>query len=257
MNNSSARFPRQPVRPTWTRERLILERELALQAASDDYAETHRHELGETRHSTHTFRAPTLTVDLIISCLESFPHPTHDESLFLTLLCVGFHALLRLGELVWPDNDDHRDYRKVSLRHTVEFLPSAIAFTLPYRKADHSFEGSRILVQQLHPELDPLPLLRDYLQSRDRLFPLRLELWLTEAGSIPTRSWFLDRFHEHFADLPSGRSLREGGATMLASLGVPLHVIQAMGRWSSNTWQIYIQEHPAILTTAAAFLGSK
>jgi hypothetical protein len=41
--------------------------------------------------------------------------------------------------------------------------------------------------------------------------------------------------------------LRAGGATSLAEAGVPPATIQAMGRWSSHAFQIYIRKNPVVL----------
>ena len=38
-----------------------------------------------------------------------------------------------------------------------------------------------------------------------------------------------------------------GGATTLAELKIPPHLIQAAGRWSSEAWKIYIRKHPILL----------
>jgi hypothetical protein len=45
----------------------------------------------------------------------------------------------------------------------------------------------------------------------------------------------------------AGQSMRAGGATALAEDGAPPHIIQASGRWASDTFQIYIRKHPALL----------
>jgi hypothetical protein len=71
----------------------------------------------------------------------------HDDLLFFTILTVGFHALMRLGELVWPDKKSLQDYRKVTKRHSVELLPEGFSFFLPGHKADQFFEGNLIIVQ--------------------------------------------------------------------------------------------------------------
>ena len=44
-----------------------------------------------------------------------------------------------------------------------------------------------------------------------------------------------------------GHSMRSGGATSLAAAGVPPTQIQAIGRWTSPTWQRYIRKHPMLL----------
>jgi hypothetical protein len=176
---------------------------------------------------------------------------SHDDLLFFVILLVGFHGLMRLGELVWPDKKSLQDYRKVTKRSSVELLPEGFSFFLPGHKADRFFEGNRIVLQRNSSGDDLDSPFRKYLASRDSLFPFHPELWLREDGSIPTRSWFIRHLREHFPSDVAGHSLRAGGATALAQAGIPPHIIQAIGRWASDTFQIYIRHHPVLL---AAFL---
>ena len=41
--------------------------------------------------------------------------------------------------------------------------------------------------------------------------------------------------------------MRAGGATSLAAAGVPTSQIQAIGRWTSDTFEHYIHRHPTLL----------
>ena len=50
-----------------------------------------------------------------------------------------------------------------------------------------------------------------------------------------------------FADDVAGQSMRSGGATSLAENGVPPNLIQAIGRWASSAFQIYIRKNPVLL----------
>ena len=172
----------------------------------------------------------------------------HDDLLFFVLLLVGFHALMRLGELVWPDRKALQDYQKVTKRNSVELLPEGFSFFLPGHKADRFFEGNRIIVQRNASGDDPDAPFRKYLAACDRLYPFHPELWLHADGSVPTRAWFICRLRLHFPSDVAGHSLRAGGA---AQAGIPPHIIQAIGRWASDTFQIYIRQHPVLL---AAFL---
>lgn len=43
-----------------------------------------------------------------------------------------------------------------------------------------------------------------------------------------------------------GHSAHAGGATYYASLGLSASIIQAIGRWSSTAWEIYICENPTV-----------
>ncbi|KIJ94651.1 hypothetical protein K443DRAFT_110073, partial [Laccaria amethystina LaAM-08-1] len=42
-------------------------------------------------------------------------------------------------------------------------------------------------------------------------------------------------------------SLRAGGATSLAENGVPPSIIQAIGRWPSDAFKIYILKSPVLI----------
>jgi hypothetical protein len=135
--------------------------------------------------------------------------------------------------------------------NSVELLPEGFSFFLPGHKGDRFFEGNRIVVQRNSSGDDPDAPFRKYLSSCDKLFPFHPELWLRTDGSVPTRSWFIHRLRHHFPTDVAGHSLRAGGATALAQAGIPPHIIQAIGRWASDTFQIYIRQHPVLL---AAFL---
>ena len=178
------------------------------------------------------------------------PTPSHDDLLFCAILLTGFHALMRLGELVFPDKRALRNYRKISLRHTVQVsvLPPQYSFFLPSHKGDRTFEGNTIIVQKLDSTTDPYSSFLAYLTSRDALFPLHPELWLTSHGAVPTRHWFLSRLRVLFPSSEyASHSIRSGGATSLAEAGVDFSLIQAIGRWSSSAFRIYIRKNPVVL----------
>lgn len=171
----------------------------------------------------------------------------HDDLLFFTILLTGFHGLMRLGELVFPDKHSLRDFRKVTKRTSVELLPDGFSFFLPGHKADQFFEGNRVIIHKTNSGDDPNQPFRKYLCSRDQMFPYHPELWLRQDGTVPTRGWFMNRLRKHFPSDVGGHSLRAGGATALAQAGIPPHLIQAIGRWASEAFQIYIRHHPVLL----------
>lgn len=188
--------------------------------------------------------------ELAVTCVKLNPCRTHDDKLFLAILLTGFHGLMRLGELTWQDKPSLHDYQKVTLRHSVTVTNTNYSFLLPFHKADRLFEGNRILIQATNTDDNPLTAFANYLQCRDTSFLLNPELWLRANGSIPTRRWFMRRLTSLFDDV-GGQSLRAGGATAYAEAGVPSHIIQALGRWSSETFRIYIRHHPTLLAAIA------
>ncbi|KAF8557529.1 hypothetical protein OG21DRAFT_1406987 [Imleria badia] len=116
--------------------------------------------------------------------------PTHDDLHFAALLGTGFHALMRLGELVWPDATQLQSYRKVILRLSLKVDTGSYSFILPTHKTVKVGHGDEILVRSFAMGIDPLFMLREYVRSCDALFFSSPELWLTSDAHIPTRSWF-------------------------------------------------------------------
>ena len=154
---------------------------------------------------------------------------------------------MRLGELIFSDKKALRNYQKISLRHSISILPSRYSFFLPSHKGDRFFEGNTIIVQKIDGPTDPYkPFLR-YITSQDKKFPLNLELWLTSRGNVPTRHWFLSRLQTFFPRNIASQSLRSGGATSLTEAGADLATIQAVGRWSSDAFRIYIRKNPVLI----------
>ena len=202
-------------------------------------------------YNTPVRRKAPLTVGHLTRALAFFPPTSHDNLLFLALLGSGFFALHRLGELVSPDSAGLRVWRKVILRSSAFVTADAYGYTLPGHKADRFYAGSQILVSADLPTLpgfQPRALFGAYLASRDRLFPLEPALWLTSSGTLPTRRWFLSRLAACVPDADiAGHSLRAGGATFYAAAGWPDDRIQALGRWSSEAFRIYIRQHPVLL----------
>lgn len=182
--------------------------------------------------------------------------PSYDDQLFLAMTFVGFHGLNRLGELVANDNPAYRSSRKAIKRHTLQFhdQPSHLSFTLPMHKADRFYDGSTIVIQKQFGDLDPLAVVRRYLDQRDVLHLWHPLLWVRESGQPPTRSWYVERLRRHFGSEFAGHSLRAGGATALAVAGVSSERIKLAGRWSSDTFQIYIRKNPMLLQ---AIMGSR
>jgi hypothetical protein len=171
----------------------------------------------------------------------------HDDILFLSMFLTAFFALMCLGELVFSDDHFVQDWRKITRRSSVRLQNDSYSFVLPSHKANRLFDSSLILVCGEKFSFPTLFHFCRYLMSRDTLFPLVSPLWLTSTGSVPTWSFFIRRLCAFFPSDIAGQSLRAGGATMLADLGISPHVIQAAGCWSSEAFQIYIRKNPFLL----------
>ncbi|RDB17082.1 hypothetical protein Hypma_001926 [Hypsizygus marmoreus] len=195
-----------------------------------------------------TNRKRALTIDDLDRVVTHYSlSMDHDDRLFVAQLLTGFFALMRLGELTYPDNPQLRDDRKTIKISTVKVSHDEYRFFLPGHKADKFFEGNTIVIRRQHGTHDPFKQFAAYLLSRQILFPLSRELWLTSSGRVPTRSFFINRLKKFFDSSVAGQSMRAGGATHLAEQGVAPSIIQAIGRWASSTFQIYIRKSPVLI----------
>ena len=84
-------------------------------------------------------KTPLSHADLlyVLDSMVSQPLATHDQLLFGALILTGFHALMHLGELVFPDKKKLCNYHKIALHHSVILHPSQYSFFLPFHKGDY------------------------------------------------------------------------------------------------------------------------
>lgn len=197
---------------------------------------------------TATVRKRALTVDdLHLVITHYLTSSLHNDLLFVAMLITGFFGLLRLGEMTFPDDTSLQNWKKVTRRNTVSIKAGLYEFTLPGHKADRYFEGNKIIIPAHRFGHNPLLHFTRYINSRDTIHPVASPLWLTEAGSVPSRSFFLSRLRLFFEDDVAGQSMRAGGATALAEHGVSPAIIQASGRWASEAFLVYIRKNPTLL----------
>lgn len=142
--------------------------------------------------SSATKRKRALTLPDLTLVLDRLHHSKeHDDLLFKTLLLTGFFALMRLGELTFPNDTKLRNWKKISKRSSVALNDDQYEFDLPSHKADRFFEGNRIIIKkQQYNNINPLIHFKAYLSSRDKKFPVSSPLWLTSKGTVPTRSCY-------------------------------------------------------------------
>jgi len=60
------------------------------------------------------------------------------------------------------------------------------------------------------------------------------------------QSWFDAKIFSFLGCDYGGHSAHARGATFFAGLGLSEDVIQAMGRWFSGAWKIYIRDNPSV-----------
>ena len=194
-------------------------------------------------------RKRALTFNDLFTVLNDLSSSTkHDDLLFQTLLITGFFALMRLGELTFPNDTKLRNWRKISKWSSIIVSQDQYQYHLPSHKADPFFEGNTIIVKEKqYCNINPVSIFTNYLSSRDHLHLFSSPLWIKENGSVPTCNFFITRLCRYFEKDIAGQSMRAGGATSLAEHGVPPSLIQFMGRWSSDAFFIYIRKSPVLI----------
>ena len=199
--------------------------------------------------SAATKRKRALTIPDLETILNALSCSTnHDDLLFQAMLLTGFFALMRLGELTFPNDANLHNWIKVTKRSSLTIDDDQYSFLLPSHKADRFFEGNRIIIKKKQfSNLNPLFVFRRYLASRDTSFPLSSSLWLMANGAVPTRQFFISHLCHFFNRDVAGQSMRAGGATSLAENGVPPSLIQLIGRWTSDAFFIYICKSPVLI----------
>ena len=188
---------------------------------------------------------------LRLSHLQSFVShsnatQSYDDLLFATLMSCAFYGCHRMGELIVKSDKTLLDSRKLIKRSSLTFNDTHAQYCLPYHKADPFYRGSDVVFSQQHDVANPVHLLQRYTALRDRRHGPRLPLFLREDGSLPNRTWFDKKIFTFLSHDFGGHSARAGGATFYASLGLSASIIQAIGRWSSSAWEIYIRDNPTV-----------
>src|SRR5882762_9172176 len=176
-------------------------------------------------------KSPLTTANLLVISRDLSLSSDHDDLLFDAQVNTGVTGLLRLSKMTWPNKVTLRDYKKVTMRFSLEIFVREYSFWLPTHKTDTTFEGNRIVVRQISGAPDPLPIMKRYIHSRDAHFPFHPQLWLKADGTIPLRSWFIACLHNYFRLDIAGQSMCAGGATAMAEAGVAPELIKGAGRW--------------------------
>ena len=118
-------------------------------------------------------------------------------------------------------------------------------YCLPYHKGDPFYHGTDILFTH-HDSANPITLMHDYITQHDNLHGTCPALFICANGSVPTCSWFDQKFFALLNQDFGGHSPQVGAATYYARLGVSESIIQVLGCWSSQARKIYICNNPTI-----------
>jgi hypothetical protein len=166
-----------------------------------------------------------------------------EDRTFWAISVCAFFGLLRLGEITLKS-----DVRRTLLRRDVVFNDSGAILHLPASKTDRFFLGSQVQLFKLDSPLCPYAALKAVMafsESPD------VPLFSNRRGEAMSRQDYIKRLNKFFTkeENISGHSFRAGGATWLASLGFSSLDIQRCGRWTSESFKVYLRCHPVLQHT--------
>ena len=190
-----------------------------------------------------------ITGEILVRLVNAIPlviSNLYFQSLMRAMFLIAFYAFLRIGEITVSKQKDRSKVLQISNTN----------FSFHCNKL---FGVSLVLTQYKHSEAHPktLSILRDEQNLYCPVMALKSYLDLSQHTSGPlfqfpdgdavTHNYFSStlrsilQFCNFDPNLYKGHSFRIGAATVAASKGIPLSVIQNMGRWKSDALKHYIR----------------
>ena len=209
--------------------------------------------------SSSSSRLP-ITDDLMFVIWRSLDLRLPDHLMFWAACSLGYFGFLRASEFTVPSlasfsPSSHLGVQDIAVDSPS--TPSCMRVKIKASKTDPFRKGAFIHIGLGRPPLCAVHSLLSYLAHRGNVPG---PLFLFQNGQPLSRSLLTDWLRQILAsaNIPgnfSSHSFRIGAATVAARNGVPDHLIQALGRWSSSAYQLYIRtpsESLAALSTKLA-----
>ena len=177
----------------------------------------------------------------------------YDDVLFWAACCLAYFGFLRSSEFTVPNANAFSPYLHLSVNDiTVDRRvdPSQIQVNIKVSKTDPFRHGCIIALGQGRSPLCPVEAVLSYLSIRGGASG---PLFVRTNGVPLTRAHFTERLRSllstaGIAGRYSSHSFRIGAATSAALAGVPEHMIQTLGRWTSSAYLTYIRTPRSLLS---------
>ena len=189
--------------------------------------------------------SPNLLQQLTQTILDNPLLNQLDRYLYAAVITMAYFGCLRAGEITYPSSH-YFDYNRHVTLEDITIQHKSIQLRIKYSKTDQVGAGSTIIIGRSKQDICPVKILKKFLHLRrhahrsDAAFRFK-------NGTLLTRRKLQAILHRtlHSLNLPAElfgtHSLRIGSATAAAEAGVPIKVIKAMGRWSSDCYRRYIR----------------
>ena len=198
-------------------------------------------------------RRPITTSELTL-ILQNLDTSKPEQAAVAACLTTTFYSCSRLGEFTVPtiksfSPTQHITISGISFQHD-KFFNKITAFKLPRTKT--SLSGEIVFWAPQCSPSNPQYFLLNHLRINEPGPMQHLFAFRTHNKLIPmTRNIFLQNIKtaSERAKLQNftGHSLRIGATLEYLLRGVPFEVVKQIGRWSSNSFTLYLREHGRIL----------
>lgn len=179
--------------------------------------------------------------------------PAFDNIMFWAACCTAFFGFLRVSEFTCTGAFDPSTHLSLA---DVTVADDHFCLRLKSSKCDPFRKGCLVQLGRSGSDLCPVGALSQYLSIRGGSpGPLFQCLDRTPLSPVLVNKWL--RLILHSAGITgnySSHSFRIGAATSAALAGLPDHLIQTLGRWSSDAYLRYIRTPTHVLVSSAQFL---
>ena len=186
---------------------------------------------------------------------------SYDSRLLWAACCLAFFGFLRSGEFTTSALGGRPSICFSDLAVDSNSSPSVIKIHLRRSKTDPFGQGISIFISRTDTILCPVTALLSYLAARPPSTSVESPLFIWQDGSPLSRDQFVQRIRTALNSVGinsanyAGHSFRIGAATTAAQAGIPDHLIKTLGRWESESYQLYIRTPPETLAKVSQSLS--
>ena len=194
-------------------------------------------------------------MDKLCSILNGKMFNPYVDKLVKAAISLAYFGFLRCGEFTSSSNvfdpETNVCLGDVTVHYNEAFL------MLKASKTDPFHHGVVVSYFRVECQFCPVEALENFLKARTRFANNpNAPLFLFENYTHLTRATFLDLLHRSCervgldSSYYKGHSFRIGAATSAAANGIQDHLIQCLGRWSSDAYKIYVRVEKASIRNA-------
>ena len=198
-----------------------------------------------------------ITADILFKlcqCLDGGYFDNFTNTLMKAVLLLAYFGFLRCGEFTVIKSFQH----DVNLTFDdVRIFDDHLTLHLKQSKTDPFRKGITILIFQTGSSLCAYQAMIKYICLRNNSFPHLIShtdpFFVTSLCNPLTRAFFVGHLKILLNSIGldsskyAGHSLRRGSSTVCALHRIEDHVIQKLGRWSSNCYQRYIDTPKSVI----------